>query len=123
MEFFDREDLVCLVATLLDARSITRLRMVHSKSSQLKSAQTIRYVASMRTSPSGLTLSTLEQIALAESIDELQTSIKFQYRDVNLQASSYEPLGRFAAVLKRHETLTVSLEGHCGLEAPRIMGT
>jgi len=121
-ELFGQRDLLHLVATLLDGSSIARLRMANSKTASLKSAEAIRYVTAMRTAKYDVELTTLEQIALAESIAELQTAILFQYRDVQLQESSYAPLDRFAALLNRHDTLTVNLEGHCGLEAPRIMG-
>lgn len=82
----------------------------------------MRYVASMRTLRHEADLSTLEQIALAESLAEVSTSIQFRYREVQLERSSLDPLARLAEVLRRHDTITVSIEGHCGLEAPRAIG-
>lgn len=82
----------------------------------------MRYVASMRTLRHQADLSTLEQIALAESLAEVSTSIQFRYREVQLERSSLDPLSRLAAVLRRHQSITVSIEGHCGLEAPRAIG-
>lgn len=76
----------------------------------------MRYVASMRSLRHSQDLNTLEQIALAEALDELTTEIRFRYREVTLERSSFEPLGRLAELLRRHENITVSVEGHCGLE-------
>eukprot|EP00588_Corethron_pennatum_P022692 CAMPEP_0194335880 /NCGR_PEP_ID=MMETSP0171-20130528/71075_1 /TAXON_ID=218684 /ORGANISM="Corethron pennatum, Strain L29A3" /LENGTH=227 /DNA_ID=CAMNT_0039099133 /DNA_START=1 /DNA_END=684 /DNA_ORIENTATION=+ len=65
---------------------------------------------------------TLEHISLADSIEELKTSIRFRYRGVYLDSFSHAPLRRFAGLLLRHSSMTVSIEAHCGLEVPRNMG-
>ncbi|KAJ8613611.1 hypothetical protein CTAYLR_006156 [Chrysophaeum taylorii] len=120
MAFYVHSDCLHQVATHLDGVSLARLRSVCSFCASLKSETTVRYVATMRGHT--LDLSTLEQIALAESLAELATEIRFRYREVTLDLRSLEPLARFAAVLRRHEAIKVSIEGHCGLEAPRAMG-
>lgn len=120
MAFWQHEHILYQTAALMDAQSLARVRAVCSLCKTLKDSETVRYVASMRSLRQDL--STLEQIALAESLAELATEIRFEYREVTLQESSYEPLERFAAVLHRHRDISVSIEGHCGLEAPRAMG-
>ena len=54
---------------------------------------------------------------MADAIQELQTAIRFAFREVRLDPSSFEPLARFAAFLARHPGFSVSVEAHCGLEA------
>jgi len=122
MAFFSHLDCLHQVATFLDGASLVRLRVVCSFCTSLKSEDTVRYVASMRTLRHEQDLSTLEQIALAESLAELSTEIRFRYREVTLERSSHGPLSKLAALLRRHEGITISVEGHCGLEAPRAMG-
>lgn len=122
--FWSHRDVLHSVASVLDGHSLARLRSVCSFCTSLKSASSVRFVASMRTHlrHAHELMSTLEQIALAEALEELTTEIRFRYREVTLDGSSHEPLGRLAEVLRRHPDIAVSIEGHCGLEAPRAMG-
>jgi len=126
--FWEQSDVLYQVAVALDAASLARLRGTCQFCSTLKSTTTVKYIASLRTSAKNFgpalakSFDTLEQIALAEALAEVETSIRFEFRQVTLEPSSLPALERLAVILKRHASLKVSVEGHCGLEAPRAMG-
>ena len=72
----------------------------------------------------GLSLSLLvpfteSRSQLAETMRGLLNTVEFEYGSVDLTASAAAPLARLARLLRRHPSLTASVEGHCGLEPPR----
>ncbi|KAJ1456498.1 hypothetical protein M885DRAFT_517237 [Pelagophyceae sp. CCMP2097] len=117
------QELLHCVAALLDSGALARLRRVNKFiRANVRSEETVRYIASLRGTPFAREISSLEQIALVEALHKLKTDIRFRFQDVRLDDSSRAPLRSFAALLLRHSTFQVSIEGHCGLEAPRRVG-
>mmetsp|Transcript_22016 Transcript_22016/g.65996 ORF Transcript_22016/g.65996 Transcript_22016/m.65996 type:complete len:346 (-) Transcript_22016:41-1078(-) len=116
------QDLLAHTAAFMDAADIARLSFTcRFVPEHVGDPRTVAFVASMRGGALDR-MTTLERVALAESVIQCQTSIAFEFRSVELVAAAYEPLDRFAAVLRRHNTFAVSIEAHCGLEAPRSLG-
>mmetsp|Transcript_20001 Transcript_20001/g.25879 ORF Transcript_20001/g.25879 Transcript_20001/m.25879 type:complete len:298 (-) Transcript_20001:1892-2785(-) len=116
------EHLFTYIASLLDGESLARLRTASKANGSLKAASTIRYIVSMRSRLISQELTTLEQISLAESLASCETEIRFRYQEVDLELCALDPLSKLAAILKKHKSIQVKIEGHCGLEAPRAMG-
>eukprot|EP00629_Pelagomonadales_sp_RCC1024_P019201 CAMPEP_0119288968 /NCGR_PEP_ID=MMETSP1329-20130426/38170_1 /TAXON_ID=114041 /ORGANISM="Genus nov. species nov., Strain RCC1024" /LENGTH=138 /DNA_ID=CAMNT_0007289751 /DNA_START=132 /DNA_END=545 /DNA_ORIENTATION=+ len=120
--WYESTELLLATCAFLDARTLAKLSRVCSFIPEhLRDPKSVRFVASLRGALRA-DLSTLEQFALADAITALQTAIKFPFREVRLEESSVEPLLRFAEVMVRHPSFTLSVEAHCGLEAPRMMG-
>ena len=59
-----------------------------------------------------------EHIELAEAMADLETSIGFDRGQVEVKDSALPGMRRVVAMLRRHTTLKMSIEAHCGLDAP-----
>ena len=122
--FLDSVDVLHVVASFLEASSLVQLSRANKfVPDNLSSKETLQWCARLRgiQQHSASSMTTLEHIELAECMAELETAIDFQYGDARLQEKSLPALAKFAAFLNRHSTITVAIEGHCGLEAPRAM--
>ena len=60
----------------------------------------------------GAGISNLEHLALAEAIAGLETSIAFPVFATSLLPAAVPKLRRFAALLRRHPALKLSIEAH-----------
>jgi outer membrane protein OmpA-like peptidoglycan-associated protein len=114
------DDVFLLLVPLLDGPSLVRLSRSSRYAHQHTTGTTpgvLRWCAALR-GVRAAGISTVEHLELAECMNSLSTSILFEYRSYRLEPSSVAPLERFAAFLRRHAAIRVSIEGHCGLEAP-----
>jgi len=93
-------------------------RTCRSVRAHLQSRGTLRWLAALRGLADTAGISTLEHIELAEAVADLESSIAFRYGDTDLEPWTVPKIQRFAMLLKRHPSLTLSIEAHCGLEAP-----
>lgn len=117
---FENADLLAHTCGLLDAVAIAKLCMTcRFVPKSIGDARSMQFVASMRTDVALAGLSTIERLALVEALRETGNCIEFREFDCELLDTSVEPLKRFAALMKRHRSFSVSIEAHCGLEAPR----
>ena len=60
-------------------------------------------------------ISSLEHIAIAEAMVDLETSIAFAYGSVELEDSSLPSIRRVVRMLRRHSALKLALEAHLTL--------
>ena len=114
------DDVFLLLVPLLDGSSLVRLSRSSRYAHQHTTGTTpgvLRWCAALR-GVRAAGISTVEHLELAECMNSLSTSILFEYRSYRLEPSSVAPLERFASFLRRHAAIRVSIEGHCGLEAP-----
>mmetsp|Transcript_33951 Transcript_33951/g.56143 ORF Transcript_33951/g.56143 Transcript_33951/m.56143 type:complete len:308 (+) Transcript_33951:94-1017(+) len=115
-------DEVNLVAVYLDGRSLGSFaiccRAVHAN---LRSVSTLRWVASLRGLDSSSGISSVEHIELAEVMATCTSSIFFGWGSMDVDQSANASLRSLARALDRHQSLHLSIEAHCGLEARYAM--
>ena len=120
---FENTDLLAHTCGLLDAADIARLcQSCKFVPDHIKDVKTIKFLSTMRSDAVLGNLSTIERLALVEALRECSTCIDFKVFSCDLLEASLAPLQRFAALMKRHQSFSVSIEAHCGLEAPRDAG-
>ena len=120
---FENTDLLAHTCGLLDAADIARLcQSCRFVPEHIRDVKTIKFLSTMRSDAVLGNLSTIERLALVESLRECSTCIAFKVFSCDLLEASLPALKRFAALMKRHRSFSVSIEAHCGLEAPRDAG-
>ena len=120
---FENTDLLAHTCGLLDAADIARLcQSCRFVPEHIRDVKTIKFLATMRSDAVLGNLSTIERLALVESLRECSTCIAFKVFSCDLLESCLPALKRFAALMQRHRSFSVSIEAHCGLEAPRDAG-
>ena len=120
---FENTDLLAHTCGLLDAADIARLcQSCKFVPDHIKDVKTIKFLSTMRSDAVLGNLSTIERLALVESLRECSTCIAFKVFSCDLLEASLAPLQRFATLMKRHRSFQVSIEAHRGLEAPRDAG-
>ena len=120
---FENTDLLAHTCGLLDAADIARLcQSCRFVPEHIRDVKTIKFLSTMRSDAVLGNLSTIERLALVESLRECSTCIDFKVFSCDLLEASLAPLQRFAALMQRHRSFSVSIEAHCGLEAPRDAG-
>ena len=120
---FENTDLLAHTCGLLDAADIARLcQSCRFVPEHIRDVKTIKFLSTMRSDAVLGNLSTIERLALVESLRECSTCIEFKVFSCDLLEASLAPLQRFAALMQRHRSFSVSIEAHCGLEAPRDAG-
>ena len=120
---FENTDLLAHTCGLLDAADIARLcQSCKFVPDHIKDVKTIKFLSTMRSDAVLGNLSTIERLALVESLRECSTCIAFKVFSCDLLEASLAPLQRFAALMQRHRSFSVLIEAHCGLEAPRDAG-
>ena len=120
---FENTDLLAHTCGLLDAADIARLcQSCRFVPEHIRDVKTIKFLSTMRSDAVLGNLSTIERLALVESLRECSTCIAFKVFSCDLLEASLAPLQRFAALMQRHRSFSVSIEAHCGLEAPRDAG-
>ena len=120
---FENTDLLAHTCGLLDAADIARLcQSCRFVPEHIRDVKTIKFLSTMRSDAVLGNLSTIERLALVESLRECSTCIDFKVFSCDLLESCLPALKRFAALMKRHRSFSVSIEAHCGLEAPRDAG-
>ena len=120
---FENTDLLAHTCGLLDAADIARLcQSCRFVPEHIRDVKTIKFLSTMRSDAVLGNLSTIERLALVESLRECSTCIDFKVFSCDLLEASLAPLQRFAELMKRHRSFSVSIEAHCGLEAPRDAG-
>ena len=112
-------DQLNLVATFLDPKSIgaaaCTCRFVRDN---LRDADALRWLAELRgLDPATTGISCVEHIELAEAMASLETSIGFDRGSVDVRPAALPSVGRVVEMLRRHTSLTLSVEAHCGLDA------
>jgi len=118
-----RTDLVNFVAVNLDCKSLFSFALTcRSAASNLRNANTIRYLASIRTKMlRGVVATTLEQLELAEAFANVKSEVKFKWGRVEISRSSRDAIAgslrTIAKLLTAHPSLVLSIEAHCGLES------
>ena len=120
---FENTDLLAHTCGLLDAADIARLcQSCRFVPEHIRDVKTIKFLSTMRSDAVLGNLSTIERLALVESLRECSTCIDFKVFSCDLLEASLPALKRFAALMQRHRSFSVSIEAHCGLEAPRDAG-
>lgn len=81
---------------------------------------TLRWLAALRGVPEGPAseIECLEQLSIAEAVFAMKCTVAFAYGQIDLDPAEWSKVARVAKLLHRHPSLVVSLEAHCGLEAP-----
>mmetsp|Transcript_152593 Transcript_152593/g.292209 ORF Transcript_152593/g.292209 Transcript_152593/m.292209 type:complete len:360 (+) Transcript_152593:52-1131(+) len=106
-------------AVFLDGRSIAAFAgacsFVHNR---LHCEATLRWLIALRGLPKDAGITCVEHVEIAETMAELEGSIQCRYGQTEMNPAARPKIQRFAALLKKHTSLTVSIEAHCGLEAP-----
>jgi len=82
----------------------------------LRSRETIRWLAEVRGLDPG-TISSVEQLELAETMATLSSSIFFGMGSFEVGDDARPHLRRCAQMLHRHRSISLYIEAHCGLEA------
>ena len=90
-------------------------RLIASLRKLPKNVQTL--LASESNSNNQSSISHAERLHIAEVMCGLENQIHFDWASADLRRESYPPLRRFAALLVSHPSITVQIEGHCGIEA------
>jgi hypothetical protein len=82
----------------------------------LRSRDTLRWLSEVRGLDPG-SISSVEQLELAETMATLSSSIYFGMGSFEVDPAALPSLRRCAQMLQRHRNLTLYIEAHCGLEA------
>jgi len=108
------------VAFFLDAKSLAKL-LVSCKLAQreLTSRELLQWICSVRDMRLGC--SRMEQLRIAECVSKLRTRLEFEWGSVELNSTAKAILAQFAELIRRHPSISVILEGHCGIDAPNYM--
>mmetsp|Transcript_34756 Transcript_34756/g.50909 ORF Transcript_34756/g.50909 Transcript_34756/m.50909 type:complete len:304 (+) Transcript_34756:1-912(+) len=109
-------DEVNMVATFLDGRSLAAFTCCKAIRSNLRSRDTLRWIAELR----GLdpkSIASVEHIQLAETMAELSSSIFFGWGSLEVDDGALPSLRNISTLLARHKSLSLYIEAHCGLEA------
>jgi len=110
-------DEVNLVAACLDGRSLAAFSVCsRGLRNILRSRDTLRWLAELR----GLDpkcIASFEHIQVAEVMAELASSIFFAWGSLEVDEGAIPSLRKIATLLSRHQSLSLSIEAHCGLEA------
>ena len=108
-------DEVNLIAAFLDGRSLAVFTCCRVIRSNLRSRDTLRWLAELR----GLdhkSIASIEHIELAEAMANLSSSIFFRWGSLEIDECAFPSLQKIAKMLARHTSLSLSIEAHCGLE-------
>ena len=118
--FFLDADALVETAFFLPALDLARVRSANTFcAATLTGARAVSWICGVRGLQLGGRCTCIEHVELAESLATLPMAIEFEFGSNELdEAACGDGLDRFAALLQRHTTLAVSVEGHCGLEAP-----
>ncbi len=119
--FWEDPDLLNQIASFLDARSIGAVSCTcRFTRNNLRNATQLRWLAELRgLDPERDHISSVEHIYIAETMASVETSIAFEYQSYQLQPVALPHVVRVADMLVRHPHFNISIEAHCGLEAPR----
>ena len=118
---WDRDE-VNLLAAILDPASLAAFSCSSKAvADNLRSRETLRYLAELRGHPTTLGISSVEHLEVAEVMAECKASIFFGWGSTDVDNGALPSLRRLAQLLERHKTLELSIEAHCGLEARYAM--
>eukprot|EP01051_Picozoa_sp_SAG22_P002456 SAG22_NODE_110_length_19679_cov_45.046527_8_plen_242_part_00 len=118
--FWEDSDQLNHIASFLDAKSIGAVSCTCKFArDNLQDGTVLRWLAELRgLDPHTTKISCLEHIELAEAMAELESSIAFGYGSLELEEASIPSVRRVVELIGRHQSLQLSIEAHCGLEAP-----
>lgn len=106
-------------AVFLDAHTIAAASVTcRFVQDHLRNPATLRWIADLRGITRAAGISCLEHLELAEAVADLECSIAFAYGETKLPKTAQPKVSRFANLMARLDKLTISIEAHCGLEAP-----
>eukprot|EP01047_Picozoa_sp_COSAG01_P037310 COSAG01_NODE_2957_length_6795_cov_8.325119_5_plen_217_part_00 len=122
--FWEHVDLLNLVAPFLEASAIGALSCTcRFARDNLHDPMQLRWLAELRgLDPEQSGISSVEHIHIAEALSSMQTSVAFEYQSVRLVPAALPSVRRVADLLLQHTSLSISVEAHCGLEAPTDAG-
>ena len=116
--WWEDSDQLNLVAAFLDPKSIGAVACTCCFTrDNLQDGNVLRWLAELRgLDPITTGITTVEHIAMAEAMSELETSIAFAQGSLDLKEEALPSIRSVVAMLLRHTSLTLSIEAHCGLE-------
>ena len=115
-------DEVNLLAACLDGASLASFACTsRAVADNLRSRETIRFLAELRGLGDTLGISSVEHLEVAEVMAQCKASIFFGWGSTTVHSGANSSLQRLAKLLHRHPSLELSIEAHCGLEARYAM--
>ena len=111
-------DEVNIVASFLPAHSLAAFACsCKTVRDNLKSRDTLRWLADLRGLSAHAHISSLQHLELAEAMAGLSSNIFFGWGSVEVDDAATPSLKKLVRLLHAHRRLHLSVEAHCGLEA------
>ena len=111
-------DEVNIVASFLPAQSLAAFACsCKTVRDNLKSRDTLRWLADLRGLSAHAHISSLQHLELAEAMAGLSSNIFFGWGSVEVDDAATPSLEKLVRLLHAHRRLHLSVEAHCGLEA------
>ena len=107
-----------IVASFLPAQSLAAFACsCKTVRDNLKSRDTLRWLADLRGLSAHAHISSLQHLELAEAMAGLSSNIFFGWGSVEVDDAATPSLKKLVRLLHAHRRLHLSVEAHCGLEA------
>ena len=122
--FWEHPEQLNLIAPFLDASAIGALSCTcRFARDNLHDPIQLRWLADLRgLDPERSGISSVEHMHIAEALSSMQTCVAFEYQSVKLVPAALPACRAVADMLLQHTSLSISVEAHCGLEAPTDAG-